>query len=97
MSAVRTKKPPKPSKKAKAWAKAAPEERARIYYSMSQHLIEVADLLGDDAEAGEAKSLREVARQFGAATAKMHRAKALRETCCWQQLQFGSCKGHADG
>jgi len=94
MSAVRTQK--RTSKKAKAWAKATPEERARLYLSMRDHLNEVAAMLVemDAAEAGEAKGLREVARQFGGLTAQMHRAKALRSVCCWQQLQFGDCGGH---
>lgn len=95
MSAVRSQK--RVNRKAKAWANAAPEERSRLYLSMRDHLLEVADLLdaAEDAEAGEAKGLREVARQFGGLTAAMHRAKALRSVCCWRALQFGDCGGHA--
>ena len=94
LSAVRKQK--RINRKAKAWATSDAEERARLYLSMRDHLNEVANLLGGDAEAGEALGLRAVARQFGGLTAAMYRAKALRSVCCRAALQFGDCKGHAE-
>ena len=60
---------------------------------MRDHLNEVAALLGEgDGDAGEAKALRLAAMQFQTAASLIHRAKALRSTCCAIQLQFGACR-----
>jgi hypothetical protein len=81
--------------KAEKWAESDPEERARLYLSMRDHLIKVAEELGDRAEPGEAMALRLTGRQFAGTAAAIKHAAALRETCCGIALQFGSCGGHA--
>jgi hypothetical protein len=78
--------------KPQKWASSPPDERARIYLSMRDHLIQTAELLGDDAEHGERQALRLTARQFAASAASIHHAAALREVCCAIALQFGSCR-----
>lgn len=79
--------------KAQQWAEKEPDERVKTYGTMVVHLRGVAELLrAQGAPAGEVRLLHLAARNMAGASAAVLQAEELAKSCCWQAVQFGSCK-----